>query len=186
MEWDRDLRQKIMERECIFGLIGNGFAIVAADASTGYRFVDCNTSVDKITARDRSLLFDIRFTNYIQKKLAPSRSCNGTPLTTADATDFIRGELATDLRKVSHRVNMLLAGYDEETGPSLYHIDHTASLNKVEKGAFGNDSYFSLSIMDSHFRSGIRRLLGSIGWYWASSNWVIARSAVRFAERYIF
>ncbi|MBA0684966.1 hypothetical protein Gotri_017235 [Gossypium trilobum] len=52
-------------------------------------------------------------------------------------------------------VNILLAGYDKETGPSLYYIDYIATLHKVDKGAFGYGSYFSLSMMDRHYHSGM-------------------------------
>jgi 20S proteasome subunit beta 4 len=44
-------------------------------------------------------------------------------------------------------VNILLAGYDKETGPSLYYTDYIATLQKLEKGAFGHGSYFLLSMM---------------------------------------
>lgn len=54
-----------------------------------------------------------------------------------------------------YQVNILLAGYDKETGPSLYYIDYIATLHKVEKGAFGYGSYFALSMMDRHFNSGM-------------------------------
>ena len=46
-----------------------------------------------------------------------------------------------------------MAGYDKEAGASLYYIDYIATLHKVDKGAFGYGSYFSLSTMDRHFRS---------------------------------
>lgn len=52
-------------------------------------------------------------------------------------------------------MNILLAGYEKETGPSLYYIDYLATLHKVEKGAFGYGSYFSLSMMDRHYRCGM-------------------------------
>lgn len=52
-----------------------------------------------------------------------------------------------------YSVNILLAGYDKETGPSLYYIDYIATLHKVDKGAFGYGSYFSLSTMDRHYHS---------------------------------
>ncbi|KAK9933368.1 hypothetical protein M0R45_020566 [Rubus argutus] len=56
----------------------------------------------------------------------------------------------------SYHVNILMAGYDTETWPSLYHIDYNiASLHKVEKGAFGYGSYFALSLMDRHYHSGM-------------------------------
>ncbi|KAE8717621.1 Proteasome subunit beta type-2-B [Hibiscus syriacus] len=52
-----------------------------------------------------------------------------------------------------YSVNILLAGYDNETGPSLYYIDYIATLHKVDKGAFGYGSYFFLSMMDRHYHS---------------------------------
>ncbi|MBA0585261.1 hypothetical protein Gorai_016042, partial [Gossypium raimondii] len=52
-------------------------------------------------------------------------------------------------------VNILLAGYDKETGPSLFYIDYIATLHKVDKGAFGYGSYFSLAMMDRHYKSGM-------------------------------
>lgn len=44
-------------------------------------------------------------------------------------------------------VNIILAGYDKETGPSLYYIDYIATLHKVDKAAFGYGSYFSLAMI---------------------------------------
>lgn len=52
-------------------------------------------------------------------------------------------------------VNILLAGYDKNIGPSLYYIDYIATLHKVDKGAFGYGSYFTLSMMDRHYKSGM-------------------------------
>ena len=49
-------------------------------------------------------------------------------------------------------VNIILAGYDKDVGPSLYFIDYIASLHKVDKAAFGYGSYFALSMMDRHYR----------------------------------
>lgn len=50
-------------------------------------------------------------------------------------------------------VNIVLAGYDKETGPSLYFIDYIATLHKVDKAAFGYGAFFSLAMMDRHYRS---------------------------------
>ena len=49
-------------------------------------------------------------------------------------------------------VNIILAGYDKDVGPSLYFIDYIASLHKVDKAAFGYGSYFALSMMDRFYR----------------------------------
>nr|VDD51734.1 unnamed protein product [Brassica oleracea] len=115
---------------------------------------------------------------YVQKNVSLYKFRNGIPLTTAAAANFTRGELATALRKTPmafsvdflvsvmfmifstliidqnpYSVNILMAGYDNESGASLYYIDYIATLHKVDKGAFGYGSYFSLSTMDWHYRS---------------------------------
>ncbi|CDY55258.1 BnaCnng28610D [Brassica napus] len=90
---------------------------------------------------------------YVQKNVSLYKFRNGIPLTTAAAANFTRGELATALRKNPYSVNILMAGYDNESGASLYYIDYIATLHKVDKGAFGYGSYFSLSTMDWHYRS---------------------------------
>lgn len=93
-----------------------------------------------------------QFTEYVQKNVALYQFRNGIPLTTAAAANFTRGELATALRKNPYMVNIILAGYDKETGPSLYYVDYIATLHKVDKAAFGYGSYFSLAMMDRHYR----------------------------------
>ncbi|CAN1808008.1 Proteasome subunit beta type-2-A, partial [Linum perenne] len=98
----------------------------------------------------------VQFTEYIQKNVSLYQFRNGIPLTTAAAANFTRGELATALRKQNpYQVNILMAGYDKETGPSLYYIDYIATLHKVDKGAFGYGSYFCLSMMDRLYHSGM-------------------------------
>ncbi|KAF7837318.1 proteasome subunit beta type-2-A [Senna tora] len=156
--------------ECVFGLVGNGFAIVAADTSAVHSILVHKSNEDKIMVLDSHKLIAasgepgdrVQFTEYIQKNVALYQFRNGIPLTTAAAANFTRGELATALRKKCaktehnpYSVNVLLAGYDKETGPSLYYIDYIATLHKVDKGAFGYGSYFSLSMMDRHFHSGM-------------------------------
>nr|VDD50371.1 unnamed protein product [Brassica oleracea] len=168
--------------ECVFGLVGNGFAIVAADTSAVHSILVHKNNEDKIMALDSHKLIAasgepgdrVQFTEYVQKNVSLYQFRNGIPLTTAAAANFTRGELATALRKQldycfmtllqfckfknllssnPYSVNILMAGYDKEAGASLYYIDYIATLHKVDKGAFGYGSYFSLSTMDRHFRS---------------------------------
>ena len=49
-------------------------------------------------------------------------------------------------------VNLLMAGYDEKTGPSLYFMDYLASMNKLPFAVHGYGSFFSLSIFDRYYR----------------------------------
>lgn len=151
------------EMECVFGLVGNGFAVIAADTSAVHSILVHKSNEDKIMILDSHKLMGasgesgdrVQFTEYIQKNVALYQFRNGIPLTTAAAANFTRGELATALRKSPYFVNILLAGYDKETGPSLYFIDYIATLHKVDKGAFGYGSYFALSMMDRHYHSGM-------------------------------
>jgi len=51
----------------------------------------------------------------------------------------------------AYQVNLLLAGYDEKTGPSLYYMDYLASMNKLPFAVHGYGSFFSLSIFDRYY-----------------------------------
>uniref|UniRef100_A0A803MZB0 Proteasome subunit beta n=1 Tax=Chenopodium quinoa TaxID=63459 RepID=A0A803MZB0_CHEQI len=130
--------------ECVFGLVGNGFAIIAADTSAVNSILVHKTNEDKIMKLDSHKLLGAS---------GEAGDRNGIPLTTAAAANFTRGELATALRKNPYSVNIILAGFDQDTGPSLYFIDYIATLHKVDKAAFGYGSYFALSMMDRHYRS---------------------------------
>ncbi|KAM7462825.1 hypothetical protein LguiA_030946 [Lonicera macranthoides] len=147
--------------ECVFGLVGKDYALVVADSSAVHSILVHKCNEDKIMLLDSHKLMGAsgeagdraQFTEYIQKNVALYQFRNGIPLTTAAAANFTRGELATALRKNPYSVNIILAGYDKETGPSLYYIDYIASLHKVDRAAFGYGSYFSLSMMDRYYRS---------------------------------
>ncbi|XP_047946826.1 proteasome subunit beta type-2-B-like [Salvia hispanica] len=146
--------------ESVFGLVGKDFAIVVADSSAVHSILVHKTDEDKIMLLDSHKLMGAsgetgdraQFTEYVQKNVALYQFRNGIPLTTAATANFTRGELATALRKNPYMVNIILAGYDKDVGPSLYFIDYIASLHKVDKAAFGYGSYFALSMMDRFYR----------------------------------
>uniref|UniRef100_A0A7N1A5G3 Proteasome subunit beta n=1 Tax=Kalanchoe fedtschenkoi TaxID=63787 RepID=A0A7N1A5G3_KALFE len=147
--------------ECVFGLVGDGFVLLAADTSAVHSILVHKSNEDKIMVLDSHKLVAasgepgdrVQFTEYIQKNVALYQFRNGIPLTTSAAANFTRGELATALRKNPYSVNILMAGYDKDVGPSMYYIDYIATMHKLEKGAFGYGSYFSLAMMDRHFKS---------------------------------
>eukprot|EP01018_Ginkgo_biloba_P021378 Gb_19480 [translate_table: standard] len=93
--------------ECVFGLVGDGFALVVADTSAMQSIIVQKTSEDKIMILDSHKLLGasgeggdrVQFTEYIQKNVLLYQFRNGIPLTTAAAANFTRGELATALRK---------------------------------------------------------------------------------------
>jgi 20S proteasome subunit beta 4 len=55
---------------------------------------------------------------------------------------------------------MLLAGYDEKDGASLYFIDYMASLAKVNFGAQGYAANFVLSVFDREWTEGMDEAAG--------------------------
>ncbi|XP_028797602.1 proteasome subunit beta type-2-A-like [Neltuma alba] len=94
--------------ECVFGLVGNDFVVVAADTSAVHSILVRKSNEDKIMVLDSHKLIAasgepgdrVQFTEYIQKNVALYQFRNGIPLTTSAAANFTRGELATALRKV--------------------------------------------------------------------------------------
>merc|ERR1719253_427982 len=67
----------------------------------------------------------------------------------------MRGEKSAKLRKGMTQVDMLLCGYDDDVGPSLYFIDYLASCQKLDKGAHGYAGFFVNSLMDTHWKPGM-------------------------------
>ena len=63
--------------------------------------------------------------------------------------------MATALRKGPFQTNVLLGGFDEDTGVSLYTCDYLAALSKVSFGAHGYASNFLLSVFDRDWREGM-------------------------------
>jgi 20S proteasome subunit beta 4 len=58
----------------------------------------------------------------------------------------------TACEKNPYNVNMLVAGYDEPEGPSLYFMDYLSSCVKVPFAIHGYGSYFGLSICDKYYK----------------------------------
>eukprot|EP00249_Psilotum_nudum_P010515 c22582_g1_i1 orf=423-1064(+) len=146
--------------ECVFGITGNGFALVVADTSALQSIIVQKTTEDKIMILDSHKLLGttgeagdrIQFSEFIQKNILLYQFRNGIPLTTTAAANFTRSELAQALRKSPYFVNMIMAGFDKDVGPSLYYIDYIATLHKLDKAALGYCSNFVLSTMDKYYR----------------------------------
>lgn len=89
------------------------------------------------------------FGEFIQKNLKLNELRNGHEASPHAAANYTRTQLATALRsRNSYQVNLLLGGYDEDEGPSLYYIDYLAAMAKVPFAAHGYGSFFTLSTMD--------------------------------------
>ena len=80
---------------------------------------------------------------------------DGTKLSVKAQANFARGEMAHALRRAPYQVNVLLGGWDEKAGASLFYIDHYAAMQKVKYGCHGYAAYFCLSMMDRDYRDGL-------------------------------
>jgi len=149
--------------DSIFGLVGDGFAIIAADASAPRSILIYKHDQDKIVELDKYKLLagagpqadSSNFIEFIQKNFKLYELNNDLTLDTQAAASFIRNELAAALRKGPYQTNLLLAGYDESTGPALYFMDYLAAQVKINFAAQGYAGYFVLSVMDRAWRPGM-------------------------------
>jgi 20S proteasome subunit beta 4 len=95
------------------------------------------------------------FTEYIQKNLKLYELNNDMKLTTHSAANFIRKELAEAIRKGPFQTNILLAGYDENGGASLYWCDYMGAMSKVNFGCHGYAANFISSVFDRDYTPGM-------------------------------
>ena len=129
--------------QAIFGICGKDFAIVAADKHEQFSIVRLKDDEDKIKVVDGNKLFAVagpngdtaQFMEFIEKNIVLYKMRNGIKLGTAAAANFTRNELAHALRRGPYQVDMLIAGYDEDEGPSLYFMDYLSSMQKLNKAA---------------------------------------------------
>jgi 20S proteasome alpha/beta subunit len=146
--------------ECTLALVGDGYTLVAADRNAARSIICFKKDEDKVKLLDSHKLVGssgaqadtVCFTEYVQKNMALYEITNGIKLSTPAAASFVRNELAVALRKGPYQTNLLLGGFDESTGASLYYLDYLASSNKVNYGCHGHVSSFVLSIFDREWK----------------------------------
>jgi 20S proteasome subunit beta 4 len=93
-----------------------------------------------------------QFVEYIQRNMALAEFKTGLKASTKSASSYIRTELSTALRRNPYQVNLLIGGWDKDTGAGLYYLDYMGSMQKMNFGAHGYAGYFIFSTMDRHWR----------------------------------
>lgn len=142
--------------DTLLGVRGKDFVIVAADSHTAYSIMEMKNDEDKITQMDDTKVFACggpcgdrnSFMEYCHKNIMLYKLRNGVKLSTKAAANWTRNELATALRKGPYQTDIIIGGWDEGKGASLYYMDYMASMQSVSKAGHGYGSYFSLSLMD--------------------------------------
>jgi len=147
--------------ECLIGVKGKDFVMVASDTSNARSIVRMKDDDDKMVPLSDNVLMLVcgdngdclQFSEYMAKNIQLYKMRNGYELSPDAAANFTRRNLAESLRsRNAYQVNLLMAGYDEKTGPGLYYMDYLASMNKLPFAVHGYGSFFSLSIFDRYYK----------------------------------
>ncbi|XP_014661458.1 PREDICTED: proteasome subunit beta type-2-like [Priapulus caudatus] len=147
--------------ECVIGICGKDFVLCASDTTSARSIVVMKRDHDKLFKIGPKMALmvtgesgdTVEFAEYIARNIQLYKMRNGYDLSPIAAANFTRKTMADSLRsRNAYMVNLLLAGYDEEQGASLYILDYLASMQKVPYGIHGYGSFFSLSIMDRYYK----------------------------------
>ncbi|KAG9394264.1 Proteasome, subunit alpha/beta [Carpediemonas membranifera] len=146
--------------DSLLGLTGNGFVVLAADASSIHSITMLKSDSDKIMPLGKNRAMAItgeagdtdHFGSYIQKNLNLYDISYESPLSVNASVNFIRSELATALRKHPYNVNILFGGVDG-TGAQLYWMDYLGSLSKLNFAAHGYFGHYALAYFDRHWKA---------------------------------
>ena len=151
--------------------------IIAADMTNARSILVYQDNLDKITVlNDRCLMglagpnSDIvSFGSYISRNLAlQSYSYPTTPLSVPAVASFVRGELASAIRKGPFQANIMLGGVDVTSSKvdgndvkgvetNLYFIDYMGAQASVSYGAQGYCGSFLLSVFDRKYKEGMTK-----------------------------
>lgn len=154
--------------DCLIGFVGQGFAMLATDRNAARSIMVYSQKEDKIREMDTHKMLAVggdpadtmQEPDYFQKNMALYALRNGVPLSTHAAANYMRGEKSYNLRRRLSAVDMLLVGYDEGVGPSLYFIDYLASMQQLDKAAMGYAGFFVNSTLDAHWKQSLTETEG--------------------------
>lgn len=148
--------------ECLFGVTGKDFVLLAADTLCARSIVVMKSNQDKIKDLNRFTAMAyagesgdaVAFSEYAQKNIKLLSIKNDKDLFPGEAAHFTRRLLADSLRsRDAYQVNLLVGGFNSHSAkPQLFWIDYLASMVAVPFAAHGYGAYFCLSLLDRHFR----------------------------------
>ncbi|VEL23991.1 unnamed protein product [Protopolystoma xenopodis] len=146
--------------ECLIGVRFNDFVLLATDTQAISSIISLKKDFDKMFRMSRRVLMGVcgeqgdavQFAEFIQQNMQLYEIRNGYELSPKSAAYFTRKNLADSLRSQSpYAVNVLIAGYDEETGPEMYFADYLGALVKVPYAIHGYGGLFTYGILDRYY-----------------------------------
>eukprot|EP00918_Siedleckia_nematoides_P062752 GHVU01136762.1.p1 GENE.GHVU01136762.1~~GHVU01136762.1.p1 ORF type:complete len:201 (+),score=31.91 GHVU01136762.1:86-688(+) len=152
--------------ECLIGIKGKDFVILAADTVAGRSIMALKHDHDKMFQLGSKLAMvvcgesgdTVQFSEYIAKNIQLYKMRNGYELSPRAAANFTRRTQAEYLRsRTPYHVNMLIGGHDKEEGPQLFFQDYLTSLVEVPYAVHGYGGFFTLGIMDRYYKPDISK-----------------------------
>mmetsp|Transcript_11285 Transcript_11285/g.33934 ORF Transcript_11285/g.33934 Transcript_11285/m.33934 type:complete len:198 (+) Transcript_11285:195-788(+) len=140
----------------LMGIRGKDFVMIVSDTTAVQQIITIKHDEEKMVPIDDHKLMclagepgdRVQFSEFIIANVKLYALRNDRQLSTHAVAHFTRRELATALRRKPYQTNMLIAGYDEADGPSLYWLDYLATMHKMNIAGTGYGSYFVLSMCD--------------------------------------
>ena len=149
--------------DTIIALNGKNFGITAIDTLSFNSILIAKSNLNKyIEIGERKFLAVngypgdvIHFTDFLQKTIQLYTLKTGITLSTRSIANCIRQELADCLRKSPLNINIILVGFDNLQGSSLYFIDYTGSLQRMNYCVGGHASLILSSFLDRYYKPGM-------------------------------
>ena len=148
--------------ECSLALCFKDFAMLATDKTSARSIMVMKDDYDKAFKLSDKMLMSVvgesgdttQYAEFIAKNIQLYKMQNGYELSPKASANFTRRNLADYLRsRTPFSVNILMAGFDEETEEcELYVLDYLASMVKAPFAAHGYGGFFTTSIMDREYR----------------------------------
>ncbi|XP_039759769.1 proteasome subunit beta type-2-like [Pararge aegeria] len=147
--------------QCLFGFKCKDFTMIAADQMNTQSVLVMNDDVDKLYEVSDRLVLGVngdagdmsQFTQFIAKNLQLYKMKNQYQLDTPAVVHFIRKNLSDGLRSGNPNIlNLMIGGYDEQTGGQLYMMDFLGSCVSVPYAAHGLGGLLTFGIMDYYYK----------------------------------
>jgi len=141
-------------------LVGKDFALLVSDTLCSKSLVNQRTDIDKIIEIGNKKIVLIsgdfgdisNFVDFIQKTVQLYTLKTGYSLSTHSVANFLKQELSQSFRKGGLNVNLIIAGYDEQIGISLFYLDYTGNLQRMNYCIQGYASLFISSTIERNFK----------------------------------
>ncbi|KAF7068143.1 hypothetical protein CFC21_073919 [Triticum aestivum] len=140
--------------DSVFGVVGGGFAVVAAGTSAaGRSVVFINPDNDRVTSLGSKLLLGVSGVPGDCLRLRDEVRASASKIhSAAAAADVARGAVIG----CAQSANAVIAGYDKVEGPTMYAVGGTAPPERVEQyRTAGCGAGLCTTVMENHYRPGM-------------------------------